>query len=114
MGTVKQSVYLQIVSGIQRKIELGLLCADEKLPSCREYAIKMGINPNTVQRAYSVLEEQGYIYTVPKKGVYVSSLSGADKSEHIAREKLNELKDAGIPRKKLIGIINEIYGEYDD
>ena len=114
MRTVKQSVYLQIVSDVQRKIELGLLGGGERLPSCREYGIKMGINPNTVQRAYSALEEHGYIYTVPKKGVYVSPLGGADNAEHIAKEKLTELKTAGLPRERLIKLINEIYGESDD
>lgn len=114
MRTVKQSVYAQIASDVKRKIELGLLGGGERLPSCRELGLKMGINPNTVQRAYSALEEHGYIYTVPKKGVYVSAVDGAHKAEHIAKEKLTELKAAGLPREKLIKLINEIYEESDD
>lgn len=111
MRAFKQSVYLQIVEDIKRKIELGLLTEGEKLPSCRELALSLGINPNTVQRAYSELEESGYIYTQPKKGVYVSPRNAESGAEKIAREKLEELKKAGISRERLIEMLNEIFGE---
>ena len=55
MGTGKLSVYLQIVEDIKRKIEIGLMREGDRLSSCREFALKLGINPNTVQRAYSTL-----------------------------------------------------------
>ncbi len=108
---MKQSVYLQIVEDMKRKIELGLLKEDERLPSCRELALKMGINPNTVQRAYSELEEDGYIYTIEKKGVYVSARDQQSRICEIAKEKLLELKFAGVPRETLEHIIEEIYEE---
>lgn len=114
MRAVKQSVYLQIVDDVKRKIELGLLREGEKLPSCRELALEMGVNPNTVQRAYSELELGGYIYTQPKKGVYVCPQNLQQNTEKIAREKLAELKTAGIPLERLIEILKEIYGGNDD
>lgn len=110
MRTVKQSVYIQIIDDVKRKIELGLLQEGERLPSCRELALKLGINPNTVQRAYTELEEQGYIYTLPKKGVYVSPSDKKNYAERIAKEKLEELKSAGITREQLERMIDEIYG----
>ena len=113
MRTEKISVYLQIVNDIKRKVELGLLAADEKLPSCRELAIKLGINPNTVQRAYTALEDEGFIYTVPKKGVYVSHSDKKIYLEQIAREKLTELKCAGLSRKQINLLLEEIYGGVD-
>ncbi len=111
LGMEKLSVYLQIVNVIKRKVDLELLKENEKLPSCRELAMQLGINPNTVQRAYSELEADGYIYTQPKKGVYVCA---ADKKKYfgqIAREKLIELKNSGISREAMLQLINEIYGE---
>ena len=110
MRTAKQSVYIQIKEDVKRKIELGLLRADERLPSCRELAMKLGINPNTVQRAYTELEEEGYIYTLPKKGVYVCATDKGNRTEQIAKEKLTELKNAGITREQLECLIDEIYG----
>ena len=67
MQTEKTSVYLKIVNDFKRKIDLGLYGEGEQLPSCRDLAFKMGINPNTVQRAYTVLEEGGFIFTQPKR-----------------------------------------------
>jgi len=114
MGTVKQSVYLTIVNDYKRKIELGILAANERLPSCRELGLKLGVNPNTVQRAYSTLEEDGYIFTLPKKGVYVSRRKEKSNPDGIAKEKLTELKKAGFTREKLIELINGIYGGDND
>lgn len=108
---MKQSVYLQIIDDVKRKIDLGLYKQGERLLSCRELAVKMGINPNTVQRAYTALEEEGYIYTIQKKGVYVAARDKVDYSLRIAREKLLELKSAGISRQALTSIIDELYGE---
>ena len=114
MRTAKQSVYAIIVDDVKKKIKLGLLKEGEKLPSCRELALKTGVNPNTVQRAYTELEESGYIYTLPKKGVYVSATDKTAYRNETAKEKLCELKNAGITRKELEMLIEEIYGgNYD-
>ena len=110
MKNSKQSVYLQIVSDIKRKVELGLLKENYKLPSCRELAITMGINPNTVQRASATLEEDGYIYTIPKKVVYVCSVNKKDSIESAMSDKIAELKMAGISIELLKKIIEEVYG----
>ena len=56
-------------------ISLHVLSADEKLPSVRQLAIDLSINPNTIQRAYSELEREGYIYSVKGRGNFVSDIS---------------------------------------
>ena len=109
METSKTSVYLKIVDDIKRRVGLGILVKDERLPSCREYALELGINPNTVQRAYSTLEEEGVIYTIPKKGVYVSG-GKKDDIKKVAAEKIAELKAAGLTRDEIEKIIAEVYG----
>lgn len=107
----KQSVYLRIVDDIKRKIELGIYSENEQLPSCRELAMNLGINPNTVQHAYTTLENEGYIYAMPKKGVYVLPRDRKANIEKIAAEKIKELKVAGIRRDELLRLINDIYGD---
>ena len=108
----KENVYEQLVNEYKRFIELGIIKKDEKMPSCRELARELGINPNTVVRAYDVLEQLGYIITIPKKGAYVTY----EKVEKQKEQKINELKayissiNKDISYNELLSIINELYG----
>lgn len=72
--TGKRSVYLEIAEEYKRFIRLGVLSDGDKLPSVRALAVELGINPNTVERAYTLLESEGYIRTIVKKGAYVDYL----------------------------------------
>lgn len=65
------SLYEQIYKKYRRMIEEGVYKEGEQLPSVRSEALSLGVNPNTVLRAYRRLEEEGFIGTVPKKGIYV-------------------------------------------
>lgn len=115
----KLSVYESIIQSIKRDIAVGIYAGGERLPSCRDMAMRLGINPNTVQRAYSELEAQGIIYTIPKKGVYVGKLPqpGISIAQPldiiIFKSSLNEaivkLKEAGLSREEIIKIIDEVY-----
>lgn len=67
-------IYEQIKDGIRRLVISGAVSADEKLPSVRELASNLAINPNTIQRAYRELEREGYIYRVQGKGTYAAPL----------------------------------------
>ena len=62
------------MDGFRAQISAGILQAGEKLPSVRELAGNLSINPNTIQRAYRQLEALGWIATVPGKGCFVSGL----------------------------------------
>ena len=70
-------IYMQIVEQIRQKILAGVLAEGEQLPSVREMAMELAINPNTMQRAYRELEVQGWIYSVPGKGSYVCDIARA-------------------------------------
>ena len=72
----RRPLYEQIVEKLQRMIEKGILAENEQLPSVRNLAMELSINPNTIQRAYTVLEQQGYIYPVKGRGNFVSPSSG--------------------------------------
>ena len=101
-------IYEQIVNQVERYIALGIYKPMEQLPSVRELASTLGINPNTVKKAYSELELKGVIVTISTKGTFVS-----EKTESIVEEKINdgiskinelinELEKLGISRREII------------
>lgn len=110
---LKQCVYKQIVEDIKRRCELGIFEEGGKLPSCRELAISLGVNPNTVQRAYSELEQDGYVISSPKKGYFAKPRGDADK-HNVALSKIKELLAAGLTRNDIMNIIDEILGDGND
>lgn len=65
-------IYEQIADKFKTLILHDVLHPDDKLPSVRNLAVELSINPNTIQHAYAELERQGYIYTVKGRGNFVS------------------------------------------
>ena len=78
-------IYAQIVDGYREQILSGILQPEDKLPSVRELASTLTINPNTIQRAYRQLEMEGWIVTMPGKGCFVC------RDERLAEEEKKEL-----------------------
>ena len=74
-------IYSQIADGFRTQITAGILRSGDKLPSVRELAVELSINPNTIQRAYRLLEAEGWIATVPGKGCFVCGLKDYSESE---------------------------------
>ncbi len=66
-------IYTQIIDSFKEQIAAGILRTGDKLPSVRELATNLAINPNTIQRSYRALEAEGWIVTVPGKGCFVSA-----------------------------------------
>jgi len=73
-NTSDRPVYQQIIDQIKRDIALGRLNKDEKLPTVRQLARQIAINPNTIAKAYRQLEQEGIIITKPGAGAFVASL----------------------------------------
>lgn len=69
----RKQLYEQLVDNIKNLILMGELAPDEKLPSVRNLARELGINPNTIQKAYTELERQGVIVSLPGRGSVVTS-----------------------------------------
>ena len=67
----RKPIYEQIVERFQMLIVKGILEADSQMPSVRTLASELSINPNTIQKAYTILEQQGYIYPVKGRGNFV-------------------------------------------
>ena len=78
-------IYAQIVDGFKEQITSGVLLPGDKLPSVRELAMQLAINPNTIQRSYRQLEMEGWTVSVPGKGCFVCS------NEHLAEEERKRL-----------------------
>ena len=81
-------IYIQITDRYKSHIREGILLPGERLPSVRELAAELAINPNTIQRSYRQLEMEGWIVTVPGKGCFVCS------DEQIAEEDRKRLLQA--------------------
>ncbi|HHT37851.1 MAG TPA: GntR family transcriptional regulator [Mollicutes bacterium] len=79
-------IYEQIINQVERFITIGLLKEKEQLPSVRQVAFELGINPNTIQRAYTELERKGVIVSIVGKGTFVSN-----KTKEVINNKINEL-----------------------
>src|SRR5665647_1776290 len=68
----RKSIYEQIVDNCKELIVAGVLVSKDKLPSVRELSVTLTVNPNTIQKAYRQLEQNGWIYTVSGLGCFVS------------------------------------------
>ncbi len=112
----KRPLYEQVAEKIAHLIICGVLESNAKLPSVRSLAMDLSVNPNTIQRAYAQLEQDGYIYTVVGRGNYVTD-SQEWKSGRLQevsdelRAALRNARDAGLSREEALNLANEIYQE---
>ena len=101
-------IYEQIVSEIERYVALGILKPEEQIPPIRELATELGINPNTVKKAYSILESKGVIVTLSTKGTYISFDTNKIVSEKIEskildiKKLIEELEKLGLSKEEII------------
>lgn len=106
------SIYINIFNQYKKYIELGVYKQGDKLPSVRMLAEELGINPNTVQRAYQLLEDNQYIETILKKGVYVKYNQNDNlKKYNNIKQDLLKIKEANITKEELVKLIEEVYND---
>ena len=100
-------IYTQIVENFRKQIAAGVLQPGDKLPSVRELAARLSINPNTIQRAYRELEQQGVIETLPGKGCFVCA--AADTPDWTKLESaVAQLLSQGVSREEILRHIGGI------
>jgi len=80
-------IYEQIVNEVERYVALKILKPLEQMPSIRDLACQLGINPNTVKKAYSILEEKSVIQTISTKGTFI-----ADKVSKVVDNKIKDIE----------------------
>ena len=99
-------IYTQITDGFREQIVAGILQPGDRMPSVRELAAELTINPNTIQRSYRELESQGWIVSVPGKGSFVQGIPQVSEAASLALlEEFDKLTAAllamGIPAREL-------------
>ncbi|MDE2481321.1 MAG: GntR family transcriptional regulator [bacterium] len=97
-------IYLQVIEQVKRSVALGILAAGEQLPTVKQLALDLTINPNTVAKAYRELERDGVIETSPGRGSFVKSNGVADTTKSAARDVARDAFDAAIREAKSIGL----------
>lgn len=111
---MSKPLFIQIYEDYKKLIILGIFKPGDKLPSVREVALEKGINPHTVNRSFMMLEEEGYVETIFKKGSFVKAIhDDTDRFKHI-KEELTTWKQQGIQKSDLIKIIMKVYGDDND
>lgn len=107
-------VYRQIYDEVIRLVSFGALKAGDKLPPVRVLAAELGINPNTAARAYTMLENQGYIYSCVGRGSFVSSKLADGEADRLKARKnfieaVKESLKTGVAEEDMKAIIEKIY-----
>ena len=110
-------MYIELAEKYKQYILNQIYNKGEKLPSVRVVAAELGVNPNTVAKAYALLEREGYVLALPKKGAYVVYEAERAKTESLKNAELigalNRGKSEGVTYEEMIALVKEVYGVDD-
>lgn len=112
----RRPIYEQIAEKFRMLILSGAMPPESRMPSVRNLALELSINPNTIQRAYMELEQQGLIYPVKGKGNFIADSDDIRKiSRHTYFQELSDLvrkgRDMGFEEEELVYVIRDCYKE---
>ena len=113
----RKPIYEQLIENIRTQAVQGYLKPDEHLPSVRQLAAELAINPNTIQKAYAELERQGITYSVPGRGSFVSTDLHAVTVEHrrrilsTARTLMEEAQSTGMDAADFLSLVGQVWKE---
>lgn len=112
---LKIDLYLQIKEHYEKLIKTGVFKAGEMLPSLRSVAIELGVNPNTVEKSFQKLADEGYVEIIPKKGAFVKQFIQSKESTPLIhlKELILELKKVKTT-DQIKALITEILEDIDD
>ena len=103
--TSRTPIYEQIVSEIEKYVALGILKEKEQIMSIRELASTLGINPNTVKKAYTILENKNIITSISTKGTFIKENANKVKEDTISNY-INDIKNI-IDKLSKLGLSKE-------
>ena len=107
-------MYEQVVEQVEKLVARGVWQTDEKVPSVRQMAMELSLNPNTVQKAYSELLSRGIIYSVKGKGNFVSGDRQKIKETKLMeireqmRQLLRQAKELGITKQECNELLDSL------
>lgn len=112
----REPIYEQLCKNVVRMVALGVLKPEDKLPPVRTLAAEQGINPNTVSKAYQLLERDGVIYSVVGRGSFISAdTTAVIQKKELAREELSasvkKALEAGLSKEEIVDITQSIFDE---
>ncbi|WP_270171300.1 GntR family transcriptional regulator [Paenibacillus sp. SYP-B4298] len=111
----KEPVYVQAARYVKRKIVLGEAMSGDKLPSRREVAAQLQINPNTVQKAFKLMEDEGYVRTSSTLGsvIYVDDEVRArietELTSGLVKEFIGSAKEINLSFKRVVELLSELW-----
>ena len=97
-------IYLQVIEQVKRSVAIGVLSAGEQLPTVKQLALDLTINPNTVAKAYRELERDGVIETSPGRGSFVKSNGVKDTTKAAATDVARDAIETAVREAKSIGL----------
>lgn len=111
----REPIYEQLYDNVIRLIALGVLLPEQQLPPVRQLATELGVNPNTVSKAYKNLEKDQVIYSVVGKGSFImpnTVAADGKKMEALSdiKEAIKSAKKIGVEKKEVVEITDKIYG----
>jgi GntR family transcriptional regulator len=114
----RRPIYEQVVEKLETLILKGVLEADAQMPSVRQMAAELSINPNTIQKAYAILEQAGYVYTVKGRGSFVNGdMALRRRKREDCMEKLEEClresREFGVSGEECLACLKRVYGEVE-
>ncbi|MGS0765601.1 GntR family transcriptional regulator [Syntrophomonas curvata] len=90
-------IYQQLVDGIKEIVARGIMVPGERMPTVRELASELSINPNTIAKAYQKLEQEGIIETMRSRGTFVAGRS--------------TVRDKGMVKKQVSALVEKVLVE---
>lgn len=109
-------IFEQIIQQVAKNIALGILKPNEQIPTIRTLAKELGVNPNTVSKAYHECEVAGLIYSIPGKGSFVSKqddgiITLVDSTYRTLDMTLNNLRDLGEQPHEILKYIRSYFND---
>lgn len=104
----RMPIYEQIVQEIERYVALDILKPEQQIPSIREMAANLGVNPNTVKKAYDILESRGVIVTLSTKGTFITPKTdkvmnnAIDEKISKLKKEIEEIEKYGISKEEIL------------
>lgn len=113
----RKPIYEQLIDNIRTLAVQGHLKPDEHLPSVRQLAAELAINPNTIQKAYAELERQNVIYSLPGRGNFISPDIGSVAKQERQRQlealgvMFRQAQNAGVEKSEILTLLDTVYNE---